>query len=53
MLERWGDELAAVVDATSAALTTAELRELNEQVASGEADIAAVAAAWLAAEGLA
>jgi glycine betaine/choline ABC-type transport system substrate-binding protein len=50
-LARWGDDFAARVDATSAALMTSTMRELNEQVASGE-DIATVAARWLASEGL-
>jgi osmoprotectant transport system substrate-binding protein len=51
VLARWGDDFAARVDATSAALMTSTMRELNEQVASGE-DIATVAARWLASEGL-
>jgi osmoprotectant transport system substrate-binding protein len=53
VVERLGDRLVAVVNSTSAHLSTAALRELNEQVASGEDDIATIAARWLDAEGLA
>jgi osmoprotectant transport system substrate-binding protein len=53
VVARLGDRLVAVVNSTSAHLTTAALRELNEQVASGEDDIATIAARWLDAEGLA
>lgn len=52
VLDRFGDDFAAVVDGVSARLTTAGLLELNRQVAEGSSPRAA-AAAWLAAEGLA
>jgi osmoprotectant transport system substrate-binding protein len=51
VLDRWGDGFAAVVDGVSARLTTPILLELNQRVADGESP-RAVAAAWLAAEGL-
>lgn len=50
---RLGDRFIAVVNTTSAHLTTAALRDLNAQVASGEDDIATIAARWLDEEGLA
>lgn len=53
VVARLGDRLVAVVNSTSAHLTTAALRDLNEQVASGEDDIAMIAARWLDTEGLA
>jgi osmoprotectant transport system substrate-binding protein len=52
VLERWGEPLRAALDGVSEQLTTAELRDLNAQVATS-ADPAAVAGAWLAAKGLA
>ncbi len=52
VLDRWGEDFAAAVDGVSARLTTAGLQELNRRVADGESP-RAVAAAWLAAEGLA
>jgi osmoprotectant transport system substrate-binding protein len=52
VLDRWGEQFAAAVDGVSARLTTASLQELNRRVANGESP-RAVAAAWLAAEGLA
>jgi osmoprotectant transport system substrate-binding protein len=50
VLERHGDVFVGLVDAISAALTTADLRELNGRVADGE-PTAAVAAGWLAEHG--
>ncbi len=51
-LESWGDaRLRTTLDAVSAALTTADLRELNRRVDGGEPP-ADVAAAWLASQGL-
>ncbi len=53
VVERWGDDFVAAVDAVSAALsTTEELQALNAQVIAGE-PAADVAARWLADEGLA
>jgi osmoprotectant transport system substrate-binding protein len=52
VLDRWGDPFAAVVDGVSARLTTDILQDLNRRVADG-ASPRAVAADWLAAEGLA
>ncbi len=49
-LRRFGPELAAVIDAVSARLTTAELRALNGRVADGEPP-AEVARDWVAATG--
>ena len=50
-LERWGADLAAVLDAVSQRLTTKDLRTLNLRVANGES-IEEVAGAWLAVNGL-
>jgi osmoprotectant transport system substrate-binding protein len=46
LLDRWGDEIVSVVDAASAGLTTAAVRELNRAAGAEDADIAAVVAAW-------
>jgi len=54
VVDRWGADVVDAVDAVSERLTTEELRELNGQVAAGAGrSPVAVAAAWLAAEGLA
>lgn len=50
-LERWAPETGAALDGLSARLTTDELREMNRRVEDDE-PIAAVAAEWLAREGL-
>lgn len=52
VIDREGDAFVEAVDAVSARLTTDVLRDLNDQVAAGE-PAGEVAAAWLAAEGLA
>ena len=46
--ERYGDRLTSALDAVSAALTTAELRELNAAVDVEGRAVAAVAKDWLA-----
>jgi osmoprotectant transport system substrate-binding protein len=51
VLDRWGDDFAATVDAVSARLTTESLQALNRRVADG-ASPRAVAADWLATEGV-
>ena len=51
-LRRFGADVTAPLDRVSGRLTTGALRSLNAQVADGRAP-ADVAAAWLAAEGLA
>jgi osmoprotectant transport system substrate-binding protein len=51
VVAQWGDELVARIDETSTRLTTAVLRQLNEEVATGGDDIPTIAARWLAAEG--
>ena len=50
-VSRLGPGIEQVVNEVSAALTTKELRSLNAEVSLG-ADPAAVAASWLAANGL-
>lgn len=52
-LERFGPELAEVVDAVSALLTTEDLRDLNAEVEIDGRSPAAVARAWLEDHGLA
>jgi osmoprotectant transport system substrate-binding protein len=52
VIDREGDAFVEAVDAVSARLTTVLLQDLNDQVAAGE-PAREVAAAWLAAEGLA
>jgi len=52
LIDVYGDALRAVVDAVSAALTTAGLTELNRQVGIDLEDPDAVAQAWLESEGL-
>ena len=37
VVERWGDDVDALVDGVSARLTTDELRALNQQVAAADA----------------
>ena len=51
-LSRMGPRLEQIVNSVSAVLTTAELRSLNAEVSLGN-DPAAVAAAWLEANGIA
>ena len=48
----FGHGLVERIDETSARLTTTVLRQLNEQVAAGQDDIATIAAQWLEDEGL-
>ena len=52
VVDHFGATLIARMDTISQRLTTDGLRALNAQVAAGDQDIAAVASAWLAAEGL-
>ena len=52
VVDRWGDGFVAAVDAVSARLDSAVLQRLNGEVIDGMT-AADVAAAWLAAEGLA
>jgi osmoprotectant transport system substrate-binding protein len=52
VLDRWGDDVADSVDAVSARLTTAELRQLNAEVGGDTASVAAIATAWLTEQGL-
>jgi osmoprotectant transport system substrate-binding protein len=49
-LDRWGPALARVIDAVSAHLTTAALRQLNAEAAG--VPVGEVAHRWLAVEGL-
>jgi osmoprotectant transport system substrate-binding protein len=50
VVERWGPSVVDVIDGVSAQLDTVGLRRLNASAA--DADVAAVAAAWLEAEEL-
>lgn len=50
-LDRWGPDVATVLDAVSRRLTTEELRALNVRVAERES-VGDVARSWLAAQGL-
>ena len=52
VVDHFGATLVARMDTISPRLTTDDLRALNAQVSAGDQDIAAVASAWLAAEGL-
>jgi len=52
VVARWGDEMVARIDDTSARLTTTVLRRLNEQVAAGRDDVPTIAKQWLTSEGL-
>ncbi len=52
VLERWGDDVVASIDAVSARLTTVRLRLLNAEVAGDTTRVAAIAAAWLTEQGL-
>jgi len=47
VVDRWGNQLVELVDGVSRDLTTQDLLDLNAQVESGRASIAAAAAAWL------
>jgi osmoprotectant transport system substrate-binding protein len=51
VLDRWGPDVAARLDAVSGQLTTSGLRRLNKAVAEG-ASPASVAAGWLAVQGI-
>jgi osmoprotectant transport system substrate-binding protein len=52
ILDRYGDEFVAAVDAVSMRLTTEELIELNRLVSLDGEDPAAVATHWLVSQGL-
>jgi osmoprotectant transport system substrate-binding protein len=52
LLSRWGERIVRAVDAVSARLTTEGLRQLNAEVAGDTARVAAVATAWLNAQGV-
>lgn len=51
-LDRWGDALTDAVDAVSLRLTTEGLRQLNAEVAGDTDRVAAIATAWLEANGV-
>ncbi len=46
LVDRWGEDITSVVDATSERLTTSGVRDLNRQLLRDRADVATVAAAW-------
>jgi osmoprotectant transport system substrate-binding protein len=46
LVDRCGTDFVAVIDAVSARLTTAAVRELNAKARAPDADMAAVASAW-------
>jgi len=48
IVARWGDDVVAVIDAVSARLTTATVRELNEAAEQPGADVPSIVAAWWA-----
>lgn len=50
-VERWGSELTDTLDAVSAVLTTADVRDMNRRIAEGES-VVDVAADWLLASDL-
>jgi osmoprotectant transport system substrate-binding protein len=52
VVDRWGDDIRAALDAVSSELDTDALRELNAATAEGD-DVASVAAAWMRSRGLA
>jgi osmoprotectant transport system substrate-binding protein len=53
VVDRWGQEVTALIDAVSRELDTRTLRELNATDAEepGSDDVAAIASAWLQAQG--
>ncbi len=55
IVERWGADVVAAIDAVSHELDTDSLRELNtlDAATPGVDDVAEIAAAWLQAKGLA
>ena len=46
VVDEWGDRFIDVVDAISARLTTAEVRNLNDAAGDAGADVAAIATNW-------
>jgi osmoprotectant transport system substrate-binding protein len=46
IIDRWGTDIVAVIDAVSAKLTTAAVRDLNAAVRAVDVDVATVASAW-------
>ena len=54
VVERWGDDVVAAINAVSDELDTDSLRQLNtvDAATPGADDVAAIAADWLRAEGL-
>jgi osmoprotectant transport system substrate-binding protein len=52
VLSRWGERIGRAIDAVSARLTTDGLRRLNAEVAGDTSRVAAVATAWLNAQGV-
>jgi osmoprotectant transport system substrate-binding protein len=51
VLDRWGADVSAPLDAVSGELDTDALRQLNAAIASGD-DVVSVATAWLRSRGL-
>ena len=52
VVDRWGPALVAAIDAVSARLTSADVRQLNEAMSAPRPDVALIAAGWLRAKGL-
>jgi glycine betaine/choline ABC-type transport system substrate-binding protein len=50
VIDRWGTDVSAPVDAVSSELDTDTLRQLN--AATGRDDVGSVATAWLRSRGL-
>jgi osmoprotectant transport system substrate-binding protein len=46
IVDRWGTDIVAVIDAVSAKLSTAAVRDLNAAVRAVDVDVATVASAW-------
>jgi osmoprotectant transport system substrate-binding protein len=51
IITRWGTDVVSVIDNTSRRLTTDAVRSLNAQMDSEQADVTAIAAAWLRSVG--
>ena len=52
VVKAYGDDLATLIDSISAALSTAELTEMNRQFNVDKLDADAIATTWLKSEGL-
>ena len=52
VVDRWGPSLVSAIDAVSALLTSADVRQLDEAMSAPRPDVTLIAETWLRDEGL-